>query len=161
NLMTANISAGACSHAGDLLTDLKSGYLLGANPRQQFLAQFFGVLAGGFVVVPTFFALIPSVDLLGTEQWPAPAALVWRGVAELLSKGLHALHPTARWGLLIGATVGIVIPLLEMKFPKAKRFIPSATGLGLAFTINGFNSISMFIGACLALWLAKSRPKVA
>ena len=161
NLMTANISAGACSHAGDLLTDLKSGYLLGANPRQQFLAQFFGVIAGGAIVVPTFFTLIPNVDVLGTEQWPAPAALVWRGVAELLSKGVGALHPTARWGLLIGGTLGLIIPLLEMRFPKQKKFIPSATGLGLAFTINGFNSVSMFIGACIALWLSKAKPKVA
>ncbi|MFN8178776.1 MAG: OPT family oligopeptide transporter [bacterium] len=161
NLMTANISAGATSSAGDLLTDLKSGYLLGAIPRQQFLAQFFGVLAGGLVVVPTFFTLIPNVDMLGTEKWPAPAALVWRGVAELLSKGVGALHPTARWGLLIGGLLGIIIPLLEMRFPKAKKFIPSATGLGLAFTINGFNSISMFVGAVLTLWLTKSRPKTA
>lgn len=38
--------------------------------------------------------------------------------------------------------------------------IPSATGVGLAFTINGFNSVSMFIGACLALWLSKAKPKV-
>ena len=82
NLMTANISAGATSHAGDLLTDLKSGYLLGANPRQQTIAQFFGVLAGSVVVVPAFFMLIPDPSLLGTERWPAPAALVWRGVAE-------------------------------------------------------------------------------
>src|SRR6185295_7595086 len=109
NLMTANISAGATAHAGDLLTDLKSGYILGANPRQQFLAQFFGVLAGGLVVVPAFFTLIPNVNLLGTEQWPAPAALVWRGVAELLAKGVGALHPTARIGLVIGAALGIVI----------------------------------------------------
>src|SRR5205823_14403205 len=80
NLMTANISAGSVSHAGDLLTDLKSGYLLGANPRQQFLAQFFGVIAGGRVVVPVYFYLIPDVNMLGTEKWPAPAALVWRAV---------------------------------------------------------------------------------
>ena len=160
NLMTANITAGSCSHAGDLLTDLKSGYILGANPRQQFLAQFFGVLAGGLIVVPAFFTLIPDVSLLGTEQWPAPAALVWRGVAELLAKGVGALHPTARFGLLIGATIGLVIPLLELRFPKAKKFIPSATGLGLAFTINGYNSISMFIGALLVLWFSKWRPKL-
>ncbi|HET7497918.1 MAG TPA: OPT family oligopeptide transporter, partial [Candidatus Eisenbacteria bacterium] len=103
NLMTANITAGAVSHAGDLLTDLKSGYLLGANPRQQFIAQFFGVLAGGLVVVPVFFLLVPNASVLGTEQWPAPAAQVWRGVAELLSKGVGSLHPTARIGLLVGS----------------------------------------------------------
>ena len=160
NLMTANISAGACSQAGDLLTDLKSGYLLGANPRRQFIAQFLGVLAGSLVVVPVYFILIPTPDLLGTEKWPAPAALVWRGVAELLSKGVHALPPSARVGLVIGSVLGIVIPLLEMRFPRAKKFIPSATGLGLAFTINGYNSISFFVGACLALWFSKARPKV-
>lgn len=161
NLMTANITAGATAAAGDLLTDLKSGYLLGANPRQQFYAQLFGVVAGALVVVPVYFVLIPSVDLLGTERWPAPAALVWRGVAELLAKGVGALHPTARWGLAIGATLGILLPLLEMKFPKRKNFIPSATGLGLAFTFNGFNSISFFLGACLAMWFKKARPALA
>lgn len=160
NLMTANISAGATSHAGDLLTDLKSGYLLGANPRQQFLAQFFGVTAGALVVIPVFFILIPDPASLGTEKWPAPAALVWRGVAELLAKGVGALHPTARIGLLVGAVLGIILPLLEMRFPAHKKWIPSATGLGLAFTINGFNSVSMFVGACIALWLSRAKPAV-
>src|SRR5262245_65805104 len=160
NLMTANITAGACSHAGDLLTDLKSGYLLGAKPRQQFIAQFFGVVAGAVVVVPVFFLLVPNASVLGTEQWPAPAAQVWRGVAELLSKGVGSLHPTARIGLLIGSLVGILLPLLEMWFPKHKKFIPAPTGLGIAFTINGFNAIMMFLGSLAALWLSKSKPAV-
>ena len=161
NLMTANISAGATTHAGDLLVDLKSGYLLGANPRQQFMAQFFGVLAGGIVAVPAFFTIIPDVSVLGTEKWPAPAALVWRGVAELLAKGLGALHPTAQLGLVIGGVVGIVLPLMELKFPKYKSYIPSPTGLGLAFTIPGFNSVSFFIGGLIALWFTRIRPKLA
>jgi OPT family oligopeptide transporter len=158
NLMTANITAGSTSHAGDLLTDLKSGYLLGAKPRQQFLAQFFGVLAGAAVVVPVFFLLVPDASVLGTEKWPAPAAQVWRGVAELLSKGVSSLHPTARIGLVVGSLIGILLPLLEMWFPKQKRFIPAATGLGLAFTVNGFNSIMMFLGALFALWFSKAKP---
>ncbi|HEY6572847.1 MAG TPA: OPT family oligopeptide transporter, partial [Candidatus Eisenbacteria bacterium] len=160
NLMTANITAGAVSHAGDLLTDLKSGYLLGAKPRQQFIAQFFGVLAGGLVVVPVFFLLIPNASVLGTEQWPAPAAQVWRGVAELLSKGVGSLHPTARIGLLVGSIVGIILPLLELRFPRQKKYIPAATGLGIAFTINGFNSIMMFLGALAVLWLSKNKPTI-
>ena len=39
--MSANITSGAAIASADLLTDLKSGYLLGAHPRKQFLAQFF------------------------------------------------------------------------------------------------------------------------
>ena len=161
NLMTANITAGATSHAADLLQDLKSGYLLGANPRQQFFAQFFGVIAGGLAVVPVYFILIPDPSVLGTEQWPAPAALVWRGVAELLAKGLSALPPSARWGLVIGSVIGIILPLLELAFPKHKKFIPSPTGLGLAFTINGFNTVSFFIGSVAAMALKRAKPKVA
>ncbi len=161
NLMTANITAGAVNSAGDLLTDLKSGYLLGANPRQQFFAQFFGVLAGAAVVIPVFFILIPDVSMLGTEKWPAPAALVWRGVAELLAKGPESLPVSARFGLVIGGVLGVVLTLLEKWFPKHRNFIPSPTGLGLAFTINGFNTISMFLGATLAMLFAKWKPKTA
>lgn len=162
NLMTANISAGATNHAGDLLTDLKSGYLLGANPRQQFIAQFLGVVAGTLVIVPAFFILVPDVSMLGTEKWPAPAALVWRGVAELLAKGVSSLEPTARMGLLAGAIIGVLLPILELKLPeKAHRYLPSAIGLGLAFTINGYTSVSFFIGALAAHWFRKVRPRLA
>ena len=161
NLMTANITAGAVSQAGDLLTDLKSGYLLGARPRQQFLAQFIGVFAGGLATVPIFFVLIPDASHLATEKWPAPAALTWRAVAELLSKGVGALHPSARWGILVGGSLGIILPLLERALPKWKKFIPSPTGLGLAFTINGFNVIMMFLGSLATILLTKRWPKPA
>ena len=50
NIMTASVTANASGCAADLLTDLKSGYLLGANPRQQFLAQLAGILPGALVV---------------------------------------------------------------------------------------------------------------
>ena len=160
NLMTANITAGATSHAGDLLTDLKSGYLLGANPRQQFIAQFFGVLAGGLIVIPAFFFLIPTADLLGGEKWPAPAALVWRGVAELLAKGPAALPHSAQIGLLVGSLLGIVLVLMERWFPKQAKYFPSPTGLGMAFTFNGYYAISFFLGACIREILARVAPKV-
>ena len=120
------------------------------------------MLAGGLIVVPVYFILIPDVSVLGTEKWPAPAALVWRGVAELLSKGVGSLHPTARIGLVTGAVLGILLPVLEMVFPKQKKFIPSATGLGLAFTFNGFNSVVVLHRR--RSWrcaLKKAKPKLA
>jgi len=48
-----------------------------------------------------------------------------------------------------------------MALPRWKKFIPSPTGLGLAFTINGFNSVSFFIGACLAAWFKRAKPALA
>ena len=156
NLMTASVTAGAAGATADLLTDLKSGYLLGANPRQQFLAQFFGIFAGTLVVVPAFYILVPTAASLGTDQWPAPSAQVWAAVARLLSNGIHSLHPTAKLGLLVGGLVGIAIPMLELAMPKYKKYIPSAMGLGLAMVIPFWNSLSMFIGGAIALIMEKN-----
>jgi putative OPT family oligopeptide transporter len=155
NLMTASVTAGAAGSTADLLTDLKSGYLLGANPRQQFLAQFFGIFAGTLVVVPAFYILVPDASVLGSDQWPAPSAQVWAAVARLLSNGIHSLHPAARMGMLVGGIIGIVIPLLELAFPKHRKYIPSAMGLGLSMVIGFYNSFSMFLGGLIALILEK------
>ncbi len=161
NLMTASVTAGAASASADLLTDLKSGYLLGANPRKQFLAQFIGVFAGVLVAVPAFYIIVPNASVLGTAQWPAPSAQVWAAVAKLLANGIHSLHPTARAGLVVGLLVGVILPLVEKAFPKKAHFIPSPTGVGLAMVIPFFNSLSMFIGAAVALWLEKKKPGIA
>lgn len=162
NLMTASVTAGAASSSADLLTDLKSGYMLGANPRRQFWAQFLGVFAGCAVVVPAFYLLVPDAASLGTDRWPAPSAQIWAAVAKLLSTGIGSLHPAAQAGLIIGGLVGIAIPVLEMILPKkARPFIPSPTGLGLAMVIPFANSLSMFIGAAIALALTKTKPNTA
>ncbi len=162
NLMTASVTAGAAGSSADLLTDLKSGYLLGANPRRQFIAQFLGIFAGTLVVVPAFYLLVPDASILGTDKWPAPSAQVWAAVARLLGSGLGALHETARWGMLIGCLIGVGLVLLTEYAPKKlKPFVPSATGVGLAMVIPFFNSLSMFIGAVIALVLEKRVPAFA
>ncbi|MNK89025.1 OPT oligopeptide transporter protein [compost metagenome] len=162
NLMTASVTAGAAGSAADLLTDLKSGYLLGANPRKQFLAQFAGIFVGTAVVVPVFYVLVPTASVLGSDKFPAPSAQVWASVAQLLSNGISSLHPAAMAGLVIGAVIGLILPLLEAFAPKkVKPFIPSAMGLGLAFVIPAWNAISMFLGALIALLWERFSPKTA
>ncbi len=161
NLMTANVTGGIGLHAADLLTDLKSGYLLKADPRQQFWAQFFGVAAGSLFVVPAYRLLIPTADVLGTDRWPAPGAQTWKGVAEMLSKGFATLHPTAQVALFVGGALGILLVLAERWWPKARPFIPSAAALGLGFTTPAPNTIAMFAGAAVALLLEKRRAALA
>ncbi|MBK7397621.1 MAG: OPT/YSL family transporter [Myxococcales bacterium] len=159
NLMTASITAGAAGSSADLLTDLKSGYLLGANPRKQFLAQLVGTVVGTAVTVPMFYILVPTKDVL-LKKFAAPSAKVWAGVAELLSKGLSSLHPTAVLGIKVGVAIGVILPLLELRFPKYKKYIPSATGVGLALVIDAHNSMMMFFGAVLAwLWTKQNKAK--
>ncbi len=162
NIMSANATGGVGLHSADLLTDLKSGWLLGANPRQQFVAQLFGVVAGAAVVVPAFNLLVPSADVLGTEEFPAPSSLVWAGVSKMLMSGVESLPVSARIGAVCGLTLGVALVLLDRWAPKsAKPFIPSASGLGLSIVIPGASSISFFIGAAIAEVLRRRKPQLA
>jgi OPT family oligopeptide transporter len=160
NLMAACITAGVADSSSDLLIDLKSGYVLGANPRKQFLAQFSGIFIGTAVTIPVFYLLVPDAASLGTDRWPAPAAMVWASVAKLLSQGLEALHPTAQAGLVIGGLAGILLVLLaRYSPPKAQAWIPSPMGLGLAFTFHFYYGFSMFLGGLIAWAVKKKWPK--
>jgi OPT family oligopeptide transporter len=160
NLMAASITAGAATSSADLLTDLKSGYLLGANPRKQFIAQLVGTFVGTAVVVPVFYVLVPTPGVLGGDKFPAPSAQVWASVARLLSQGIHTLDNASRWGIAIGGLIGILLPLLEMWFPKRRAWVPSAMGVGLALVIPWFNSFSMFVGALMVfLWEKRNADK--
>jgi OPT family oligopeptide transporter len=159
NLMAANVTAGAAGSSAALLTDLKSGYLLGAHPRKQFLAQFSGIFIGTLVTVAIFKLLVPRPDMLGTEQFPAPAAQTWRAVAEALGGGLSSLHPIKIWSMAVGGLVGLILPILSMSFPRGAKYIPSAAGLGFAWVFQWYYSVLFFIGAAIGLYLEKRHKK--
>jgi uncharacterized oligopeptide transporter (OPT) family protein len=161
NLMSANITAGAATSAADLLTDLKSGYLLGANPRQQFLAQFSGIFVGTLVSVLTFAVLVPDAQVLGTDQFPAPAAQTWSAVAIALGKGLSSLEPVKLWLIVAGSIVGVLLTLAPVLFPKSQEHLPSASAFGLAWVFPWYYGLLFFLGALIALLLERRKPKLA
>jgi uncharacterized oligopeptide transporter (OPT) family protein len=128
NLVSAGAGVTAAASSADLLTDLKSGYLRGAKPRKQFLSQSVGLVFGTLAIVPAWYLMIPTAAAL--EQYPLPATQTWVAVARVLSAGVESLPMTARVAILIGAFVGIALPTLEKTFPRARPWLPSATGLG-------------------------------
>jgi uncharacterized oligopeptide transporter (OPT) family protein len=151
NLMAAGTTAAAAGAAADLLTDLKSGYLLGANPRRQFLAQFYGVFFGVIAVVPAWYLMVPDKKAL--EAFNPPATNMWKAVADLLTQGVNHLPQTALLAIVIGALVGMSLPLLEYLWPRSQPYLPSAMGLGLAWVVPFQNSLSFFLGAViLTVW---------
>lgn len=151
NLMAAGTGANSASSSADLLTDLKSGYLLGANPRKQFLAQFIGIFFGTLAVVPAWYLMVPTKQQL--EAFNPPATNMWRAVAELLSGGgLAQLPPSARLAIVVGALVGASLPVLGRILPKAAPYLPSAMGLGLSWIMVYSNCQAFAIGAVIA-WL--------
>lgn len=158
NLMTANVTAGAACSCADTVANLKVGNMVGANPRKQFIAQLFGVMAGSLFAVPAYFILVPDANALGGDKFPAPAAIVWAGVARILSQGIHTLPPSALVALIIASAFGALILILERIFPKIRPYTPSGTALGIALMIPAFNSLSMFLGA-LIVWILEKSAK--
>lgn len=162
NIMSANVTGGIGLHAADLLTTLKTGWLLGGSPRVQFFAQLFGVLAGAALIVPAYDLLITDPSMLGGDDWPAPSCLVWAKVSETFAEGVGALDPLARKGILVGAVLGIALALMEKFAPKkAKPFVPSPSGLGIAMVVPGSNGLAMFLGGALAELARRNWRRIA
>jgi len=159
NLMSAAVTASAAGSSADLLTDLKSGYLLGAHPRRQFIAQFAGIFAGTLVSVVAFRLLVPDATALGTDQFPAPAAQTWRAVALALSQGLATLGPVKTWSIVGGGLVGVLLTLLPLMFPHHQHLIPSPAGVGLAWTFHWHYGLLFFVGGALGWWVERRYPR--
>lgn len=157
NLTTASITSGAGLAAADLLNDLKSGYLLGANPRRQFLAQAAGIVTGTVASVLGYFLLVPDASKLTGDhpEFAAPGAQQWKAAAELFMHGVGNLHPMARTLIVWGLALGILLAALESWFPKIKKWMPSATGLGLGLILPFSAPLAFLVGAIMAEIAAK------
>lgn len=163
NIMSGNVTGGIGLHAADLLTTLKTGWLLGASPRAQFWAQLFGVAVGAAVVVPAFFLVIgQDPAALGSEAWPAPSCLVWAGVSQAFAGGVGGLAASARGAIVAGLLLGVALALAEKLAPRRLLpFVPSPAGLGVAMVVPASNAIAMFLGALLAWGWRRWRREAA
>ena len=112
--LTAGLVSVACGLSGDVMNDLKSGYLLKTDPKQQLLAEGVGGVIGAVVAVLVLFIMKKSFGAFGTAELPAPQA---SAVASLAS-GLGS-SPV----FYIGITIGLVLFLLKVP--------ASAIGLGI------------------------------
>jgi len=156
NLMTAAITSAGASQAGDMMQDLKTGHLLGASPRNQVVAQLFGVCVGVAVCVPVYL-LFDSVYTLGEgDVFPAPAAHAWKAMAEVLTHGVESLPHNAGWAAVYAAGFGTVIPVMRKLL--GWDWLPSGLAIGIAFIVPAFYSVAMFLGAYgLFVW-KRSQP---
>jgi uncharacterized oligopeptide transporter (OPT) family protein len=147
--------------ASDLLSDLKSGYLLGANPRKQFIAQFCGIFVGTVTTVFAFRVLVPTASVLGSDQFPAPAAQAWRTVALAMGKGIESLEPVKVWLIVIGSMVGAVLTLLPLWWKRGAKWLPSASAIGVSWTFPWYFGLLFFIGAFTGWLVERRRPETA
>ncbi|MEN9722890.1 MAG: hypothetical protein RJB38_876 [Pseudomonadota bacterium] len=155
NLMTAGITSEVSLNASNLLMDIKPGYLLGGKPRHQAIGHVLGIFAGGLVAVPVFYQIFGGdISKFTSDALPLPGASIWKGVAEVLTQGLSALHPTAQLAALVGAVLGIVLEFLNQR--TRGRFPISGVGLGLGFVLR-FSDAWLMATGTLFFWLFERR----
>jgi uncharacterized oligopeptide transporter (OPT) family protein len=160
NVMTAAITGEVAGNASNLLMDIKPGYMLGGKPRHQAVGHVLGIFAGSILSVPVFYRIFHGdISLLTSDKLPMPAAQVWRAVAEVLTRGLSFLHPTAQAAILVGAVLGIVIEIINQKMKG--KFIISGVGMGLAAVLTFSDALAMALGAFAFFFFKKkfSDPK--
>ena len=97
----------AMSQATDLMLDLKTGYLVGATPRQQQMGQFIGAWLGPIVIIVLIFTLDEAFTL-GSDQFPAPQGQALASMVEGITGGDV---PTEKY--VAGALLGGLLSMLQ------------------------------------------------
>lgn len=165
----------AIAQAGDMMLDLKSGYLTGAQPRMQQYAQFLGTWLGPILVIGLIFVLHKAYGM-GSDRLPAPQgealastiqglvggdAPVWRYAAGAGLGALLAFSGLGGIGVLIGLgfympfdivltyTIGALIRIIVEKY-AGRRFvedvgIPVAAGLIVGEALVGVGNAAYMI----------------
>ncbi|CAO0789444.1 unnamed protein product [Mucor circinelloides] len=156
NLMAGNISASAASQAVDMVGDLKTGQLVGASPRSQFLAQFvasffaIGVAVGLFILFADAYPCIIDPNIEPQDcVFGLVAVTAWKNVTLLLTGGGEPLSRGSIICTAVCAVAAVVLPVCRHFFlpQKYHRYFPSISAIGIAM-INPQPEVpfSMFLG---------------
>ena len=164
NLIPAGMTGEIASNSANLLSDIKPGYMLGGKPRQQAIGHVIGIFAGALACVPLFFLLFLPADANGvrsttamvSDQFAFPAALQWKGVAELIAKGLTALPYSAVVSMVVAAVAAAAIEVARIV--TKGRFPLSAVSIGLGVVLPPEATFAMWVGA-MVFWLMGRRYK--
>lgn len=155
NLIPAGMTSDIASNAANLLSDIKPGYMLGGKPRHQAVGHVIGILAGALSCVPLYYLLflpknadgVRTTATIISEQFAMPAAVQWRGVAEIIAKGLHGLPTSALIAMGVAAACAVVIEVLRMA--TKGKFPLSSVSIGLGVVLPPESTFAMWVGAMI------------
>lgn len=129
----------AISQASDMMLDLKSGYLVGAVPKRQQMAQFVGAWLGPCVVIFLMFVLEQGATPDSIEKETGEVAAVVAGSDEVAYGIGSAQLPAAQASALASVIEGIV----DGNVPTY-RYVAGA-GLGFLLAVSGLGGIGVMV----------------
>ncbi len=162
NLIPAGMTGEIAANSANLLSDIKPGYMLGGKPRQQAVGHVIGIFAGAFACVPLFFLLflppdangVRSVSTIVSDTFAFPGALQWKGVAELIAKGVSTLPHSAVVSMIVAAVCAATIEIARII--TRGRFPLSSVSIGLGVVLPPEATFAMWVGAMI-FWVMKVR----
>ena len=136
--------------------------MLGGKPRQQAIGHVIGIFAGAISCVPLFFLLflppdangVRSVSTMVSDHFAFPAALQWKGVAELIAKGVSGLPHSAVVSMIVAAVAAAAIEIARIV--TKGRFPLSSVSIGLGVVLPPESTFAMWVGAMI-FWVMRLR----
>ncbi|CCO27813.1 putative drug/proton antiporter YHK8 [Rhizoctonia solani AG-1 IB] len=168
NLVAGIIAAGSAAQACDMTGDLKTGHLLRAKPKNQFVAQVTGSIVSVFLGVGLFVLftkaspciLYPPED--GICSYGAPSVAAWQAVATAVTADKLPIPPSSGYtaiGLSVAAVVTVVVKHLWIP-RKYWDYVPNWNAIGLAFVVpQTYYGTAMAAGATFNYLWERRNPR--
>ncbi|XP_006463464.1 hypothetical protein AGABI2DRAFT_208266 [Agaricus bisporus var. bisporus H97] len=167
NLTAGVVSAGAAAQGSDMTGDLKTGYLLRAKPRNQFIAQLCGAVVAVFLCTGLFILFTKAAPCIinppesGECTYGAPSVAAWAAVAvAVTSPRLPVPTSSGITAICLAIASALTIAAKHYLIPKKYHmWIPNWNAIGLAFvTPQTFYPIAMAAGSLFNYFWAKRNP---
>jgi uncharacterized oligopeptide transporter (OPT) family protein len=166
--LTANLAASGTTgtiavQSEAIMQDYKAGHIIGSTPRFLTYAQLIAAPIGALAVALVYPMLrgvygIGAQAVEGQQPLTSPISARIAGFADILSGGFDLLPAYALEFMVVGAMLGILITLGETFWKYGRKWLPSATGLGIGMMVPGFVVFTMVLGGILmSVWLRSDR----
>ena len=147
-LMGMAIIGGTLAGMGvDMMQDLRTGYLVDANPYHQTTAQIFGSVVGALVAVPFILYLEKSVGFGPKTPLKAPGAQIWSAMAKAFA-GDFTFSSTLIVAIVVVSIVCSGLAFLTV-WPKTAPYMPSLFGIGLGLLLPFSMCFAIFLGGLI------------
>lgn len=161
NLIAGGIAEAGAQQAGDLMQDLKTGHLLGASPKAQFVAQLIGTLYS-VVLSSVMYKVYNSVYEIPSLTFRIPTAVVWIDCSRLVTGA--GLPPHAFEFCMLFGGVFAVISVLKNTLSKTSKYhkyfvyLPNGVAVGIGIYNTPNFTLARFLGGLLAyIWIHRAK----
>jgi len=168
NLIGGVLAAGSAAQASDMTGDLKTGHLLRAKPKNQFVAQLVGSTVSVFLNVGLFILFTKASPCIlyppetGACTYGAPSVAAWAAVAAAVTNKELPIPPSSGYTAIGLSILGVIIVVVKHLWIPRKHWhwVPNWNAVGLAFVVpQTYFPLAMVFGATINYVWEKRSPK--